>query len=46
MQSAFQLGVLRWLLHVKAKAPLPAADHFLRERGLTTACYHGDVPVS
>ena len=24
----------------------PAADHFLRERGLQTACYHGDVPVS
>jgi hypothetical protein len=23
----------------------PAADHFLRERGLQTACYHGDVPV-
>mgnify|MGYP001810497778 CR=1 FL=1 len=25
--------------------PPPAADHFLSERGLQTACYHGDVPV-
>ena len=24
--------------------PAPAADHFLTERGLQTACYHGDVP--
>ena len=22
----------------------PAADHFLQEHGLDTACYHGDVP--
>ena len=30
---------------VSALDPRRAADHFLQDRGLSTCCYHGDVPL-
>lgn len=38
-----QPGAHRW--PPPPRCPRCAADHFLTERGLQTACYHGDVPV-
>ncbi|PRW05784.1 DEAD-box ATP-dependent RNA helicase 39 [Chlorella sorokiniana] len=35
----------RLMIFCNTLASCRAADHFLRERGLQTACYHGDVPV-
>ncbi|KAI3431312.1 hypothetical protein D9Q98_004370 [Chlorella vulgaris] len=35
----------RVMIFCNTLASCRAADHFLRERGLQTACYHGDVPV-
>lgn len=35
----------RVMVFCNTLASCRAADHFLTERGLQTACYHGDVPV-
>ncbi|PSC71941.1 DEAD-box ATP-dependent RNA helicase 39 [Micractinium conductrix] len=35
----------RLMIFANTLASCRAADHFLSERGLQTACYHGDVPV-